>query len=94
MEGLRHEHRTMKKPLLAFTLSFFLPGAGLAYLGKWKWAFINLGVVLLVGVVLALVLPDEMFYKYMRYVAVGCSGGSAGYAYSLAQPLKQKTEAV
>jgi hypothetical protein len=49
----------MKKPIVAFTLSFILPGAGLAYLGKWKWAFINLGVVLLIGIAAALLLSDE-----------------------------------
>ena len=37
--GLPALRTHMKKPTAAFILSFILPGAGLAYLGKWKWAF-------------------------------------------------------
>jgi hypothetical protein len=82
----------MKKPIVAFTLSFFLPGAGLAYLGKWKWAFINLGVVLLVGVAAALLLSEEFFDQYCHYIAVGCSGGSGGLAQALATQMNQKLQ--
>ena len=80
----------MKKPLVAFLLSFLLPGAGLAYLGKWKWAVINLVVVLLVGVLTALLLTDEIFDRYIRYVAFGCAGGSGGLAQQLAVQMNQK----
>ena len=83
----------MKKPIVAFTLSFFFPGAGLAYLGKWKWAFINLGVVLLVGVAAALLLSEEFFEPYGHYIAVGCSGGSGGLAQALATQMNQKLQA-
>lgn len=83
----------MKKPIVAFTLSFFFPGAGLAYLGKWKWAFINLGVVLLVGVAAALLLSEEFFEQYGHYIAVGCSGGSGGLAQALATQMNQKLQA-
>ena len=83
----------MKKPIVAFTLSFFLPGAGLAYLGKWKWAFINLGVVLLVGVAAAFLLSEEFFEQYGHYIAVGCSGGSGGLAQALATQMNQKLQA-
>ena len=31
----------MKKPWLAYLLNVLLPGAGLAYLGKWGWAVMN-----------------------------------------------------
>lgn len=83
----------MKKPIVAFTLSFFFPGAGLAYLGKWKWAFINLGVVLLVGVAAAFLLSEEFFEQYGHYIAVGCSGGSGGLAQALATQMNQKLQA-
>ena len=74
----------MKKPFVAFLLSFLLPGAGLAYLGKWKWAMINLLGVLAIGVVLSLVLSDQIFEHYAQLVAIGCSSGSAALARTLA----------
>jgi hypothetical protein len=80
----------MKKPIVAFLLSFLLPGAGLAYLGKWKWAVINLAVVLLVGILAAFLLPEDIFDRYIRYVAIGCSGGSGGLAQQLAVQMNRE----
>ena len=80
----------MKSPGLAFLLSFLLPGAGLWYLRRWKYGFVNLGVVLLLGVILALVLSEDAFFKCIQYVAVGCAGGSAGLAQNLAERVNQK----
>ena len=79
----------MKSPFLAFTLSFFLPGAGLWYLGKWAWGFVNLAVVLIIGVFTAFALSEEMFDEYIRYVAIGCAGGSGGLALAIAQQMNQ-----
>lgn len=39
----------MKKPWLAFLLNFLLAGAGLAYLGLWLWAVVNLLVTVACG---------------------------------------------
>lgn len=75
-----------KKPFVAFLLSFVLPGAGLMYLGQWK-GFLNLGVVLLLGVLAGLVLSDEAFQSYARYLAYGCAGGSAGLAQLMASQM-------
>jgi hypothetical protein len=82
----------MKKPFLAFILSFFLPGAGLAYLGKWKLGAINLFVVLLIGFILVFVLSEEIFDHYIRFIAMGCSGGSGGLAHVMATQMNQKTK--
>jgi hypothetical protein len=79
----------MKSPLLAFTLSFFLPGAGLWYLGKWAWGFVNLAVVLVLGVIAAVALSEEAFERSIRYLAIGCGGGSGGLAMALAQQMNQ-----
>jgi len=79
----------MKKPIVAFTLSFFLPGAGLAYLGKWSWAFVNFGVVLLIGIAAAFFLSEETLEAYRRYIAIGCSSGSAGLAQAIATQMNQ-----
>jgi hypothetical protein len=80
----------MKSPFLAFFLNFFLPGAGLWYLGEWAWGFLNLAAVLVVGVIAAATLPEEVFEKYIRYLAIGCAGGSGGLAMALAQQMNQK----
>lgn len=76
-----------KKPLLAFALSFCLPGAGLAYLGKWKWAFMNLGAVILVGIFLALILPDSAAEKVVRFAGIGLSAGSGALAEQIARKM-------
>ena len=83
----------MKKPIIAFILSFLLPGAGLAYLGRWKWAIINLGIVLLIGIAAAFLLSEETLYRYGHFLAIGCSGGSGGLAQALTTQmnLKEKT---
>ena len=82
----------MKSPLLAFTLSFFLPGAGLCYLGKWGWGIVNLFTVLAIGATAALVLPNDRFDVIIRPLGIGCSGGSAGLAMALAQQINKKTK--
>jgi len=82
----------MKKPFVAFILSFLLPGAGLAYLGKWKWAAINLGFVLLIGLIAAFALPDDVFDHYSHLIAVGLGGGSGGLAQTLAAQRNQKIQ--
>ena len=49
----------MKKPWLAFVLNFLLAGAGMAYLGMWAWAVVNLIVALAAGVCMALFVPSS-----------------------------------
>ena len=74
----------MKNAFLAFTLSFFLPGAGLWYLGWRGWAVVNLLAVLAIGAIASLAFP-EIFEKYTGVIAAGCGGGSGGIAQTLAQ---------
>jgi len=83
-------HDPMKKPFLAFLLSFILPGAGLAYLGLSRPALINFAIVLGLGVVLACILPPDVFDHYTRYLCYGASGGSAAYAQLLAKQRNAK----
>ena len=66
-----------KTPRVASLLSFILPGAGLAYLGKPGWGVLNLGIVWVVLGVAGTVLSDDDFGKYIGFVAAGCSAGSA-----------------
>jgi hypothetical protein len=65
-------------------LSFFLPGAGLWYLGMWGWGFVNFLAVLGIGTVASFALPDDVFDRNIRLMAVLCGGGSGGLAMALA----------
>ena len=73
-----------KNTTLAFTLNFFLPGAGLWYLGWWGWGLLNLAVVLTIGVAASLAMSEDDFERNRRYLAAMCSGGSGGLAMGLA----------
>jgi hypothetical protein len=65
-------------------LSFFLPGAGLWYLGLWGWGFLNLLAVLLIGVIAATTLPERDFERIIGILSAACGGGSGGLAMALA----------
>jgi hypothetical protein len=81
-----------KNPTIAFLLNFLLPGAGLAYLGKWKWGFINLGIVLLIGGAAEFLLPDETLRQYGHNLAVLCGMSCGVSAYMLAKVLNGEIE--
>jgi len=83
----------MKKPFLAFILSFLFPGAGLVYLGKWKWGILNLFIVLLIGFLLAFFLPEVFLEKYMSPISSGLAGGSGGIAMAIAKQMNSKSQA-
>ena len=76
----------MKKPWLAFLLSFLVAGAGLAYVGKWKWAAVNFFGVLVAAIIFARYIPDE----WLRSVAAGVCAGSGSVARSLALSMNAK----
>jgi hypothetical protein len=46
-------------------------------------------VVLVIGVIVAFALSEEVFEQYIRYLAIACSGGSGGLAMALAQQMNQ-----
>jgi len=79
----------MKEPTNALFLSVFVPGAGLAYLGKWVWAFINLVVVILIFVAAALLLPEQSFKSYIPYISLGWSFGSGVVAQAVARRMNK-----
>jgi hypothetical protein len=74
-----------KNATLAFTLNFFLPGAGLWYLGLFGWGLLNFLAVLGIGIVAALILPDDVFDRNIRILSVMCSSGSGGLAMAITQ---------
>ena len=74
--------RPPKVKWLAMGLNFVLPGAGLAYLGLWRGALLNLAVALAVGVVAAVLLSPEALAEYGAMIGSGVGGGSLGVAYA------------
>ncbi len=48
----------VKKPVLAFVLNCALEGLGFLYLKRWKWAALNLGIALLLGIGIGLFIDD------------------------------------
>ena len=77
-------------PILAFILSFVVPGAGLAYLGRWTWAIANLLLYLLIAGLCAAFLPQDIFVQYVRTISMTCSAASAIFAHIVA--VRQKRE--
>jgi hypothetical protein len=73
---------TPKKPWVAFLLSIFLTGAGLAYLGKWGWAVLNLLAALGIGYAAIMVYPE-----FAVPVGFGVLAGSAIMAKNLAEKM-------
>lgn len=79
----------MKKPWLAFLLSFLCAGLGLAYLGKYGWALLNFFGLVLVGLALAVVIPGD----WVQPVGIGLCAASGGLAMAVAQSLNAKLRA-
>ena len=79
---------TEKKPWVAFLLSILLTGAGLAYLGKWGWALLNL--VAAVGICIAAALIDP---NLSSPVGIGIGVGSAVMAKNLAEKMNKDAAA-
>lgn len=75
----------MKKPWLAFLLSFLIVGAGFAYLGKWGLAAANFFIAVAIGVVLALFSPNSLSWAALAIPAI-----SAVLAMNAAKAMNQK----
>jgi hypothetical protein len=61
-------------------LNFVLPGAGLAYLGLWRGAALNLVVALGVAAIAVVALPPETLARVGAPLTYGIAGGSLGVA--------------
>ncbi len=79
----------MKKPWVAFLLNFLLPGAGLAYLGKWGWAVLNFAAVLILAFILASAVPPDS----LGAVSAGLGAASGSLAMSVAGGINAKANA-
>lgn len=74
----------MKRSTKAAALSFFLPGAGLWYLGERGHAAVNLAVAIVLSV-LALATGHE----HLHYAFLAIAAGSSGYAHAAASRHEQ-----
>ena len=77
---------------LAAALNFVFPGAGLAYLGRWKMAFTNLALVQGVLLVLCVGYREPTLMEHIHYVFLGLAGASAGFAHAVAKTVKEMEE--
>jgi len=70
----------MKNRNIAASLNFFVPGSGLWYLGKRRWAIANLfaatGILLSAGGI-------EVAAERIHYVILAVAAGSAGLAHAV-----------
>lgn len=65
----------------AAALSFILPGAGLAYLGKWGAAAINLLVAIILPAISLLAAPPEVTdHIHYLYLVIAVGSGAWGHA--------------
>ena len=79
---------TPKKPWVAFLLSILLTGAGLAYLGKWGWAVLNLAGAIVIAIIAVNISPD-----LGSPVGIGVCVGSAVLAKNLADKMNNESAA-
>jgi hypothetical protein len=63
----------VKKPWIAFLLSFLVAGAGFVYLGKWTWALLNFFGAIAVGLIVYRFSPDSLS---IASTAVAAASGS------------------
>ena len=62
-------------PLIAFLLSFLFPGIGMFYLKCWSKGFINIGILVVLGIVLSKVATVPFFIP----VFIGIASGAWAY---------------
>jgi hypothetical protein len=70
----------MKKPWLAFLLSFLLAGAGLWYLGRLWSGVINLLLVIAIGVGCAILMPEAMLNEWGPILGMTIPAASGVFA--------------
>ena len=83
----------MKKKYIAFGLNFLLPGAGFAYLRRWKLAALNLVGALTTAGVLGMLLPEAMFEGFSNSITMGIAGGSGAWALYVAEKMSMEANA-
>ena len=91
MDSPQVHHKKMKHPWLAFVLSAVLPGAGLAYLGKWRGALVNFAVALAIPVLFLLVMPEEITER-IHYLILTIAVGSGAWAHAAAAQRSERTD--
>ncbi|MDF7826237.1 hypothetical protein P4B35_19575 [Pontiellaceae bacterium B12227] len=70
-------------PFIAFLLSFLFPGIGMFYLQCWKKGFINIGILVVLGIFLSRIENVPFFIP----VFIGIASGA--WAYLEAEQIKR-----
>jgi hypothetical protein len=75
------QHRT---PWIAFALSFVFPGAGLAYIGQWRFAVVNFSLAVAIPAIVLLTMPEEIIDRiHYLYLAIAAGSGAWAHASSI-----------
>jgi hypothetical protein len=74
-----------KQPAWAFALNFFLPGAGLVYLGRPLAGLANFLIVVVLGAAIYATLPPHVFERCAPWIGIVFQVGSGVFAQSLAK---------
>lgn len=83
----------MKRTLIATMLSFFVPGAGLCYVGRWRSGIVNL--ILVTATLLAIYFAaTNWFNDYVHYLLLIGMAGSAGAAHAVARSAPSNSAAI
>ena len=91
--GVATRTRPVKSPIAAFILNALLPGAGMLYLRRWTFAALNLGGALLLGVLVALLLPVDVFDNIRGSISLGVGVMSGSWAQQLALAMNREAAA-
>ncbi|HUY34771.1 MAG TPA: hypothetical protein VMV69_18645 [Pirellulales bacterium] len=79
-----HAWMPPKQPAWAFALNFFLPGAGLVYLGRPLWGLINFVTVVTLAAAIYGALPPDVFERCAPWIGIAFQVGSGLLAQWLA----------
>lgn len=77
--------RPKKNTILATVLNTVLPGAGFAYLGRWKWALINFLIVQAIIVGCIMFPPDPKIVEHILWLVLVLGVGSGSLAHTAAR---------
>ncbi len=80
----------MKKPWLAFLLNFFVPGAGLLYLHRWKLALANFVAAQLVLLGLCAWQPGPDWTERSHFLLLMVMAASGGWAHAVACQMRTR----
>lgn len=80
-----------RRPLIAGTLNFIIPGLGLLYLGCKRAALVNFVLVNALLLIFTFGLNDPTLIEHVHYVFLALAALSAGYAHGVAGTMHDRS---